>query len=72
MSEVRILLRRINVDGSSIVEHLIVGQDDVGANPILPPDVPDVRGVVARKHLSPEMSLLLRQRWMMCPFSAVS
>lgn len=62
MSEVRILLRRINVDGSSIVEHLIVGQDDVGANPILPPDVPDVRGVVARKHLSPEMSLLLRQR----------
>lgn len=60
------------MEGSSTVELLIVDQDDVGANPILPPVVPDVREVVARKHLSPEMSLLLRQRWMMCPFSAVS
>ena len=72
MSEVRILLRRKHVEGSSTGEYLIVGQADMGANPILPPVVPDVRGVVARKHLSPEMHLLLVQRWMMCPVFAVS
>lgn len=54
------------------VERQIVDLLVVGSNPILPPDVPDVREVVARKHLSPEMSLLLRQRWMMWPnFSGV-
>ena len=39
--------RDVPVEGSSKAERQIVDLDDVGSNPVLPPELSDVRGVVA-------------------------